>query len=452
MTTIWSTDGGIYCGLPTEHTEGRPPPATSPPLRYVGPRGICSFGPMGSGKSRRLLLPNLVRLNGWSILVNDIKGELAAMTMEHRRRNGHDNVVILNPFRVLGLEDHGYNPVAALDPASDEFPDKALALAEAIIRIEGKDPHWSQAAQEIVAGFIMYSRLARADGGSLVHVRSLLALPFLKLHEEVVAALRTAEASGCEALATKLGRLLDAEPDNKEINSVISTALTQTRWLDSPPIQRSLQQANRLDFTVMKERPVTVYLILPADYLVTHSSWLRLMITSVMQPLLRDTRKSKVPILLMLDEFAQLGHLPIIENNLALLRGYSMKLLSVLQDFPQGEALYGTRWESFIANAGVLQTFAPQDLKTSEYFSKLGGETVHDMKGSSLSRAPGTWMPTLGDSSSETLRPYMLPQDLRNMDAGFAALISHKTKGLVKSYFPDPSELPDVAPFAAKAP
>ena len=60
----------------------------------------------------------------------------------------------------------------------------------------------------------------------------------------------------------------------------------------------------------MKEELTTVYLILPARRLGTHSTRLCLMIASVVRPLMIDTRKPKVPALFMLDEFAQLGHLP----------------------------------------------------------------------------------------------------------------------------------------------
>jgi type IV secretion system protein VirD4 len=42
----------------------------------------------------------------------------------------------------------------------------------------------------------------------------------------------------------------------------------------------------------------------------------------------------------------------------------------------QLQALYGQRWESFLANAGIIQAFTPNDLKTAEYLSKRIGETT----------------------------------------------------------------------------
>lgn len=451
--SIWALNDGIYFGVPAESTEGAPPSVTTEPLHYVGDRHILTVGPNGSGKSRRLLLPNLVQLTNWSVLVIDPKGELAAMTAKHRADHGNQ-IVVLNPFDVLKLGTARFNPVAALDPASDDFPDDALGLAESLIRVEGSEPHWSQAAQEIVAGLIMFSRLTEPDGGSLGHVRWVLGLPFLKLQQEAKAALAAAQQHDCEELAVKLGRLMDADPDNKEMSSVLSTALTQTRWLDSRPMKANLEGSNAIDFAAMKERPVTVYLILPARRLATHSTWLRLMIASVLQPIMKDTRKTKVPVLLMLDEFAQLGHLPVIEQNMAMLRGYGVKLWAVYQDLAQAQAIYGKRWESFIANSGVLQSFAPQDVVTAEYLSKLTGQTTRTLLNYSVATTRSTGGPSRSETAAynQTPLPLMMPQDLRNMDDGFSILFTHKTKGPVRSYFYDPSRIPRLSRIAALSP
>jgi type IV secretion system protein VirD4 len=80
---------------------------------------------------------------------------------------------------------------------------------------------------------------------------------------------------------------------------------------------------------------------------------------------------------MMLDEFAQLGHLAVIERNMALLRGYGIKLWAVLQDLSQLKDAYSRRWESFIGNAGIIQSFAPQDVTTREYLSKLSGQRLY---------------------------------------------------------------------------
>jgi type IV secretion system protein VirD4 len=55
-----------------------------------------------------------------------------------------------------------------------------------------------------------------------------------------------------------------------------------------------------------------------------------------------------------------------------------VKLLAVWQDLPQAKDIYRDRWESFIANAGVLQAFAPQDMTTAEFLSARAMQRTED--------------------------------------------------------------------------
>ena len=117
-------------------------------LTYTGERHLVLFGPNGSGKSTRILDSNLLRVRDRSLVVIDPKGELAAVTADYRRTLGE--VVILNPFDVLGLGSAGFNPLAALDSDSPTFIDDATGIGEALIKIEEKDPHWSESAEGLV--------------------------------------------------------------------------------------------------------------------------------------------------------------------------------------------------------------------------------------------------------------------------------------------------------------
>jgi type IV secretion system protein VirD4 len=165
---------------------------------------------------------------------------------------------------------------------------------------------------------------------------------------------------------------------------------------------------------------------------------------------MKDTRKAKCPVLFMLDEFFAIAEgdgLPVIRRNMAMLRGYGVKLWTVLQDLGQAEQLYGDKgFESFIGNAGVLQSFAPQDVITSEYLSKRTGQTTRQIFSGSRARSSQPGAPS-GAQFTETLSlgqiplPLMLPQDLRNLDDGEAVLFSHKLKGTAKTRLPYPTEL-----------
>ena len=97
------------------------------------------------------------------------------MTADYRRTLG--DVVMLNPFNVLGLGSAGFNPLAALDPASPNFYDDAAALGEALIKIEGKDPHWGESAQGLLVALLMWEKLQKGDNANLESVRHRLTEP-----------------------------------------------------------------------------------------------------------------------------------------------------------------------------------------------------------------------------------------------------------------------------------
>src|SRR5271168_3056157 len=106
--------------------------ASGAPIGYPGEGHLLTIGPTRSGKSRRLLIPNLLYETGRSALVVDIKGELARYTAAHRATRG--NVVALDPFGVLAKRGVkvpvvGFNPMQALDPDAESFVDDTMVLA-----------------------------------------------------------------------------------------------------------------------------------------------------------------------------------------------------------------------------------------------------------------------------------------------------------------------------------
>lgn len=82
-----------------------------------------------------------------------------------------------------------------------------------------------------------------------------------------------------------------------------------------------------------------------------------------------------MPMLVCLDEFSALGYMSQLENAAGLIAFFHVKLWVILQDWGQGKTLYKERWESFTANAGILQFFGTNDLATTEYIAKRLGKT-----------------------------------------------------------------------------
>jgi type IV secretion system protein VirD4 len=164
-------------------------------------------------------------------------------------------------------------------------------------------------------------------------------------------------------------------------------------------------------------------------------------------------------VLFMLDEFAQLGRLEVIERNMALLRGYGVKLWTILQDLSQLQDNYEKRWESFVSNSGIKQLFAPQDLTTVKYFSELSGlrnykQTIRSTNTGQNMGGPHASM-SAGQAENEQYvqGPIYWPQNLMQMSEGQAVLFSHRVRQgpPPRAWFPDPSEMPLTRPILAAA-
>jgi type IV secretion system protein VirD4 len=354
-------------------------------IGFNGDGHMLTVGPPRSGKSRRLLIPNLLFETGRSMLVIDMKGELCATTAAHRTASG-GQVVALDPFGSLAarggnVRTVGFNPMAALDPESETFVDEAMVLAEALVQVKPNDQnaYFSEGAQDLVAGMIMLVRCINGAAAHLGQVRRELTKPFSEI--ELIAKKATGMESLPAPVRNKLSRFSDIK-ESKEMPAVISTAQVQTRFLDSPPIVRNLS-VNEIDFRVLKQRNITVFLCLPPDKLVTHAKWLRLIVgaamTAMQQPVAGSDQRPSV--LFMLDEFPQLGRMPSIETAIALNAGYGVKVWPAVQSLTQLAEIYGASWELFVAG-GCLTTFGPRDVFTRDYLTKLvgtGGRAMESM-------------------------------------------------------------------------
>ena len=383
------------------------------------------FGPNGSGKGTRFLVPTLLTLKDRSILVIDPKGELAAITADYRRSIGE--VVILNPFDVLGLGSDGFNPLALLDPDSPLFYDDAAALGEALIRVEGKDPHWGESAQGLVVSLLMWEKIRNREKATLGNVRTLLteADEFEtktsggRKYTEQTKGLRITAADmiaeGGPIVASLASRFTE---QTNELASIRSTADTQTRWMLSPPVAADLTK-NGVDFRRLKDKPMTVYLILPAQNMRTHSVWLRLVIVSALRALYRA---GGLRTLFLIDEMPALGHLGPLEDAFGLVRGYKVQIAGICQDLTQLKALYHDRWESFLANAGAILGFTPNDLTTAKWMSERAGVTTLQASSSSQSHAMHGGTANETASLAPIRRPVYLPQELMSFEEGSGLL------------------------------
>jgi type IV secretion system protein VirD4 len=336
-------------------------------------RHMMTIAGSRAGKGVSTIIPNLIEYPG-SVLVVDPKGENARITKNRRSKGLGQDVYVLDPFGVSGHPTSSFNPLTMIDPKADTAVDDAALVAEAlVIPAQGEGRHFSDAARNFLRGLILFVCADEPpERRNLPWVRHCLTLDDQGF-KGLLGIMRVSDS--CSGVVERAANTMLAKSD-RELSGVVSTAVEQTDFLDSPAMARCL---TRSQFTLadLKRKPTTIYLCLPARFMETHNRWLRIIVNLAVAAMEVEPAKAKYPVLFMMDEFAVLDHLSSIEKAAGQIAGFGVKLWPILQDLSQLKSIYKDRWETFMGNAGLIQCFGNNDLTTLEYLAKrLGKSTI----------------------------------------------------------------------------
>jgi type IV secretion system protein VirD4 len=173
-------------------------------------------------------------------------------------------------------------------------------------------------------------------------------------------------------------------PGNRTRSSIMTTASSHMTFLRSGPVQKSTSRSTMRLADVMSGEPMTIYLVLPPDKLLSHGKLLRLWLGVLMATLSRRRRVPGVPTLLLIDEAAQLGPLDELRAAVTLMRGYGVRCWSFWQDLSQLQCFYPLDWKSPVNNCSVQTYFgvsAPQAARELEdYLGPLPVKPISQLK------------------------------------------------------------------------
>jgi Type IV secretory system Conjugative DNA transfer/Bacterial SH3 domain len=265
-------------------------------------------------------------------------------------------------------------------------------LSVVYLTTDAMPSYWEEAARNLIKGLILHvlSAAYLREHRNLVTVRRLLTQgDWLTLEELRDAGDGDDMPSAFEVLWSRMrrnpafngvvagvGEQMIGMAD-KQRSGVLESARTNTEFLDSIPMQRLLETSD-FDLGELKTNPqgLTVYLTLPQRFMETHYRWLRLMIVLAVGEMERIKGRPATghPTLFLLDEFAGLKRMEVIENAAAQAAGFGIKFLFVVQNLPQLQDLYDKSWETFFGNSGLKLFFHIDDDFTKNYLSRQLGE------------------------------------------------------------------------------
>ncbi|WP_082830623.1 type IV secretory system conjugative DNA transfer family protein, partial [Pseudovibrio sp. W74] len=414
-------------------------------LRHDGPEHVLAFAPTRSGKGIGVVVPTLLTWPG-STIVLDIKGENYAKTSGWRASQGQ-NVFYFEPSAKEGSAR--YNPLQEIRIGQEEQIGDCMNVATMIIDTSGQGmkDFWEQEGFSWLSTTILHVlyrvRNEEERTATLTDV-----LYFLSVGDEDSKAnladkldeLVKAKATGKKDEDDSFERILhdmesydhgneDADREVRrcagrmrkrapnERSGVVSTATAQLAIFSDTIVARNTSES---DFTINdlmnSDQPTNVYLILSPAEITRMKALIRIILNQFLTRLTakmshnEDETLYKHRMLLMLDEFPQLGKLDIFETSLAFMAGYGLKAFLITQDITQLQKAYG-RDESIISNCHVRIAYAPNKIETARVLSDMTGKTTVVQRKRSVSKNLDKASASVSESLSEVARPLLTPDE-----------------------------------------
>lgn len=370
-------------------------------------RHIIGIAQTRAGKGTTILIPNLITwgvssASGGGLFCIDPKGENASITAIRRgTREGAkgtgttvtkfigQQVAILDPYQLVQGAAKAYrinyNPLSDIDMNSVEATDKIFTVAESlVIQEEGNGAHFTESVETILAGVI--EAVLSNEREQHQH------LPFCVEivrggYESLLNYLRDTKTQA--GLAQEAATLIE-DAGAEEYGSFRTTLSRQLRFMFDMRMQNHLQTSG---FSLEKaiQNNWSVYVVAPPSKLGRVSRWLRVLTriaidAKMNSPFEHQGQQS----LFVLDEFAALGTLKILEESAGYAAGYGVKLMPVIQNIGQIKRSYPKNWETFLGNAGTIISWGLNDLETEQYISDRMGKVFETEQGysESVSRSP----------------------------------------------------------------
>lgn len=207
--------------------------------------------------------------------------------------------------------------------------------------------------------------------------------------------------------------------------SIMQTAQTAMALYQNPIVQKNTAVS---DFTIRDlldpAGAVSMYLCMEVDDVATVKPLSRLFINTILSKLIRNMKfdvnqsaksAGKQRLLLMLDEFPQLGNMSKIELALAVCAGYGIKMCIVSQDVNQLNKEY-TKDNSISSNCHVHIYFTP-NLDNGGATAKAISEALGKKTISTVSHSDGGGWLKGSDSTSSTARDLMTPDEVSRLSS-----------------------------------
>lgn len=354
-------------------TQLQPPSTDQQPIHYDGPH-LLTCAPTGSGKGRCCAVPALLEYPGQTVTI-DIKGELYGCTHRRRREMGQQ-VIKLDPFRVVDHTTDGFNPLEMFQLPTTDFDTDSQMVASMLSEGNkfGRDPFWDTTASGLHSAVINYLvTLQPPDKQNFNEMRRLLCSDDVVY--KIAVLLDTVGKKMRELAYQEFSSFLQlAERETRP--SVLATAQSYIKTFNSERVSEMLEKSSFSLQDFADGKPMSIYIIIPPERLESHRPLLRIILASLFAAVFSRKKIPNPRTLFLIDEAGNLGSFPVMKAAMTLCRGFGVRCWTFWQDMQQIQECYPNCWKTIINNAGALQLFGLTNRLMARDWSEILGCSV----------------------------------------------------------------------------
>jgi type IV secretion system protein VirD4 len=390
-------------------------------LMLPGQQGIALAAPPRAGKGVGVVIPNLLN---WpdSLIVTDVKKENWTITAGYRRSRGH----IVHLFDPLSPRTARWNPFTYVSAQPDLRIDGVQKIADMFYsEVPGTDPFWIASARSLFLGIGLYLLETPSLPATIGEVRRQGMASddegFAHHWKRIIEGRNSGRFPLSDECVRALYDVIDLAPVTA---SSIRKTFTSRLDLWANPLLDRATSANDFDLRDLRKIPMSLYVGVNPDDLHRLRPLLSLFFQQAIglqtQVLPEHDPKLQCQLLLLLDEFAALGRIPVISEAASYLPGYNVRLVLIFQALSQLREVYGPHASATLLKSLAARiAFAPKDYdEAKEISEELGDSTV---RARAISRPRfGQWGRRGGGQGgqvtlSEQRRPLLLPQEVKEL-------------------------------------
>lgn len=417
-------------------------PYSSNFLATYGQTYLMLAAPPGSGKGVGCVIPNLLQYPH-SVVVNDTKFENWYKTAGFRRACGQ-KVLRFSPEL---LETHHWNPLKVINQDELYRLGEVRTLASSLYVPDNmKNASWFSKARDVFTAIALYLIETPELPFSLPQCYE-IAAQGTQLGNWAQRVIDERAGTDRELTAETVRELsvIISEAKGKEFSTLMSFVTGRLSLYGEKLVALALTESDNeeenIDFSKIREEPTSIYFCVTEGALKKFGPLMNLFFSQAIREnskvlpeqggnLDDGSLRLKYQVLFLMDEFAVMGRIEVMETAPALTRGAGLRYLIIFQNKSQvcSDECYGREGGKAVMEPFHVEVvFAPGNIDiATEYSKRLGNRTVR--VASSNQNVSEGQRRSRGRSFTLQPSPLLLPQDVNELPYDTELIFMQPTK------------------------